>query len=82
MVKAEAKFASEKPPIGEATQVSLQVKMVDGEKKATENTEEVVVKFQDERPRRSPRAGVFICLLILVLLVGFLVVYVIKNSKR
>ena len=81
MVKAEAKVALEKSSIGEGTQVSYQVKMVDGEK-TTENSEEVAVKFQDERPRRSPRAGVFICLLILVLLVGFLVVYVIQKSKR
>jgi len=82
MVKAEAKMASEKPPIGEATQVSYQVKIVDDEKKATEQSEEVVVKFQDERQRRSPRAGVYICLLILVLLVGFLVVYVIQKANR
>jgi len=40
------------------------------------------VKFQDERQRRSPRAGVYICLLILVLLVGFLVVYVIQKANR
>lgn len=79
MVKAEVKAAVEKSPIGEG--VSYQVKIVDGEK-ATENTEEVAVKFQDERPRRSPRAGVFICLLVLVLLVGFLVVYVVQKSKR
>lgn len=82
MVKAETKFAGEKPPIGEGTQVSYQVKMVNDEKKATESTEEVMVKFQDEGQRRAPRAGVFICLLILVLLVGFLIVYVIQKSNR
>ena len=82
MVKAEAKFAGEKPPSDESTQVSYQVKMVNDKKNATESSEEVVMKFQDERQRRTPRTGVFVCLLILLMLVGFIVVYVIQKSTR
>lgn len=47
-----------------------------------DNTEEVVVECQGERRRRPPRTCVFISLLILVLLVGFLVVYAIEKSNR
>ncbi|XP_068740612.1 uncharacterized protein [Montipora capricornis] len=81
MVKAEVKATSEKPPIGDGTQVFYKVKMVDDEQNATGDKGEIVVNFQDEGQRRSPRSGVFICLLILVLLVGFLVVYLIQRSK-
>lgn len=82
MVKAETKFAGEKPPSGESMQRNLQVKMVDDEKKVPESSEEVVVKSQDERQRRTPRTGVYIFLLVLVLLVGFIVVYVIQKTNR
>ena len=81
MVQPEVKVTGEKPPLVDATQVCYKVNMVDCEGKATEGREEVVVHFKDERQRRSPRSGVFICLLILVLLVGFLVVYLIQKSK-
>lgn len=79
MVKAVAKSTMEKPPISETTQLYLD--NMEDEKKV-ENTEDVVVECRDGERRRSPRAGVFICLLILVLLVGFLVVYAIEKSNR
>ena len=82
MVKAETKFAGEKPPSCESTQGNFQVKMVDDERKVPEISEEVVVKSQDERQRRTPRTGVYIFLLVVVLLVGFLVVYVIQKTNR
>ena len=78
MVKAVAKSTVEKPPNGETTQLCPD--NMDDET-TVENTEEVVVECQGER-RRSPRTCVFICLLILVLLVGFLVVYAIEKSNR
>lgn len=81
MVKAETKFAGEKPPSCESTQGNFQVKMVDDERKV-QISEEVVVKSQDERQRRTPRTGVYIFLLVVVLLVGFVVVYVIQKTNR
>lgn len=82
MVKAETKFAGEKPPSCESTPGNFQVKMVDDERKVPEISEEVVVKSQDERQRRTPRTGVYIFLLVVVLLVGFVVVYVIQKTNR
>lgn len=82
MVKAETKFAGEKPLSYESTQGNFQVKMVDDERKVPEISEEVVVKSQDERQRRTPRTGVYIFLLVVVLLVGFVVVYVIQKTNR
>lgn len=79
MVKAVAKSTVEKPPNGETTQLCPD-NMED--ETTVENTEEVVVECKGERRRRSPRTCVFICLLILVLLVGFLVVYTIEKSNR
>lgn len=79
MVKAVAKSTVEKPPNGETTQLCPD-NMED--ETTVENTEEVVVECKGERRRRSPRTCVFICLLILVLLVGFLVVYAIEKSNR
>lgn len=79
MVKPEVKVTSEKAQMSESMEVYYQVKMPDDEK--TEDTEEVVVKFRDERQRRSPRSGIFICLLVVVLLVGFLVVFLVQKSK-
>ena len=79
MVKAVTKPVAEKPPLGETTQ--LQVNMVD-EKQVEDTVEPVVVEFQGEERRRSPRACVFISLLVLLLLVGFLVVYAIEKSNR
>ena len=81
MVKAVAKSMVEKPPNGETTQLCPD-NMEDETTVENENTEEVVVECQGEGRRRSPRTCVFICLLILVLLVGFLVVYAIEKSNR
>lgn len=81
MVKPEVKVPREKAQTSNSMEAYYQVKMPDEEKTATEDTEEVVVKFQDERQRRSPRSGIFICLLAVVLLVGFLVVFLIQKSK-
>lgn len=81
MVKPEVKVPSEKAQTSNSMAAYYQVKIPDEEKTATEDTEEVVVKFQDERQRRSPRSGIFICLLVVVLLVGFLVVFLIQKSK-
>lgn len=79
MVKAVTKSTVEKPSSGETTQL-CQDNMED--EKMVDNTEEVVVECQGERRRRPPRTCVFISLLILVLLVGFLVVYAIEKSNR
>lgn len=79
MVKAVAKSTMEKPPISETLQL-YEANMED--EKKVENTEAVVVECREGEQRRSPRACVFICLLILVLLVGFLVVYAIEKSNR
>ena len=78
MVKAVAKSTMEKPPNGETTQLCPD----NMEDETTIENTEVVVECQGERRRRSPRTCVFISLLILVLLVGFLVVYAIEKSNR
>ena len=77
MVKAVTKPAAEKPPSGGSVQVNLVE-----ESNVEVAKEPVVVEFTRTERRRLPRTCVFVTLLLLVLLVGFLVVYSIEKSNR
>ena len=90
MVKAEFKVSGSKSaPILEEKKAKVQLQSdeaeatrVESKDTKIEDGEVVVVESSTERTRRKPKACAFMCFFVLILVVGFLIVFFIGRANK